>query len=145
MFWKTEETKEEEMAHCHPDDRALAIDRGSKDAGHLLEGHPPSSMQKAPRSPGRAPQPAPRPPYTHSAPPPAAGTFILTGLPPSPSCAGPPAKFGRPTAFLWEDAGLSSCSLAMIKVRLVPKKPFHFIPLSLLLQTRWQPCIFSCN
>ncbi|KAM9076276.1 transcription cofactor vestigial-like protein 4 isoform 4-T6 [Megaptera novaeangliae] len=30
---------------------------------------------------------------------------------------GPPAKFGRPKAFLWEDAGLSSCSLAMIKVR----------------------------
>lgn len=32
------------------------------------------------------------------------------------------AKFVRPKAFLWEDAGLSSCSLAMIKVRLVQKK-----------------------
>uniref|UniRef100_A0A8D1US82 Vestigial like family member 4 n=1 Tax=Sus scrofa TaxID=9823 RepID=A0A8D1US82_PIG len=30
---------------------------------------------------------------------------------------GPRAKFGRPKAFLWADAGLSSCSLAMIKVR----------------------------
>ncbi|KAK1147053.1 transcription cofactor vestigial-like protein 4 isoform X1 [Acipenser oxyrinchus oxyrinchus] len=29
-----------------------------------------------------------------------------------------PAKFQRPKAFLWEDAGLSSCFLAMIKVRL---------------------------
>ncbi|XP_033876470.1 transcription cofactor vestigial-like protein 4 isoform X1 [Acipenser ruthenus] len=28
-----------------------------------------------------------------------------------------PAKFQRPKAFLWEDAGLSSCFLAMIKVR----------------------------
>lgn len=36
-------------------------------------------------------------------------------------CLGLPAKFVRPKAFLWEDAGLSSCSLAMIKVRLVPK------------------------
>lgn len=36
-------------------------------------------------------------------------------------CLGLLAKFVRPKAFLWEDAGLSSCSLAMIKVRLVPK------------------------
>ncbi|XP_027813575.2 transcription cofactor vestigial-like protein 4 isoform X8 [Ovis aries] len=69
-----------------------------------------------PRAPQPAPWPPPPPPHTQCAAPPV-GTFILTGLPPSPSCAGPPAKFGRPTAFLWEDAGLSSCSLAMIKVR----------------------------
>lgn len=51
------------------------------------------------------------------------GTLILTGRAPA-----VPAKFVRPQAFLWEDAGLSSCSLAMIKVRLVPKPPFILSP-----------------
>lgn len=51
-----------------------------------------------------------------------AGDFYSDRRPASPVlCLGPLAKFVRPKAFLWEDAGLSSCSLAMIKVRLVPK------------------------
>lgn len=51
-----------------------------------------------------------------------AGDFYSDRRPASPVLGlGPLAKFVRPKAFLWEDAGLSSCSLAMIKVRLVPK------------------------
>lgn len=47
--------------------------------------------------------------------------------------SGEPAKFVRPTALWWEDAELSSCSLAMIKVRLVLKeKLFHFTPYPIL-------------
>lgn len=62
-------------------------------------------------------------------------TFNLTwGLPARYVQSGEPAKFVRPSALWWEDAELSSCSLAMIKVRLVLKeKLFNFIPLSYIL------------
>lgn len=54
--------------------------------------------------------------------PPFSGDFYSDRPPAHPVLRwGPRAKFGRPKAFLWADAGLSSCSLAMIKVRLVPK------------------------
>lgn len=63
-------------------------------------------------------------------------TFILTfGLPACLVQSRKPAKFVRPTALWWEDAGLSACSLAMIKVRLVLKETlFHFILLSNILR-----------
>lgn len=62
--------------------------------------------------------------------------FILTfGLPACLVQSRKPAKFVRPTALWWEDAGLSACSLAMIKVRLVLKETlFHFILLSNILR-----------
>lgn len=120
------ETKKEEVARCNSDGRSVFSENGTAAmhatflAGGTLSITPPRSSQPLPSPQEASPAARGRQPRTSHPPP---GDSYSDGV-----RAALPAKFVRPKAFLWEDAGLSSCSLAMIKVRLVPKPPFILFP-----------------
>lgn len=121
MFW--ERGTKEDGACCHSDG-GPPFSHGVTVLVHVTSGRPPLPVT----APG---VPSPPPGEARTWPAPSGGDSYSDRPPARPVPGGPPAKFVRPQAFLWEDAGLSSCSLAMIKVRLVPKTlSFHSLILA---------------
>lgn len=95
MFWKTEETKEEEMARCHPDDRALFSIGAVKMQVTFWKA---PSMQKVPRSPG--PCSRPPAPHTHTARHLPRGDFYSDGPPAQPVLRGTACQVWEAHGFL---------------------------------------------